>query len=151
VYEGLSRHLGYRAGSDEYKIMALAAFGEPEHLDEFRRLVALDGRGGFVTAPIEWSSFAPPGKGDGTLDLAHANLAASVQKRLEEVELALAGWLYEQTGEPALSMAGGVALNCVANSRLFAESPFADVWVQPAAGDAGTALGAALYVAHQLG
>jgi carbamoyltransferase len=81
----------------------------------------------------------------------HADLAASVQRRLEEVELDLARWLHEATGEPALVMAGGVALNCVANSRLWRDGPFDDVWVQPAAGDAGTALGAALYAAHALG
>jgi carbamoyltransferase len=74
-----------------------------------------------------------------------------VQKRLEEIELGLACWLHERTGENALSVAGGVALNCVANSRLFEEGPFEDVWVQPAAGDAGTALGAACFVARRLG
>jgi carbamoyltransferase len=81
----------------------------------------------------------------------HADLAASLQVRLEEVVLELARWLHAQTGERALTMAGGVALNCVANARLAAEGPFDDVWVQPAAGDAGTALGAALYVASGLG
>ncbi|MDQ1385721.1 MAG: carbamoyltransferase [Actinomycetota bacterium] len=151
MYEGLSRHLGYRAGTDEYKIMALASYGEPRHLEAFRRLVRLDGNGGFVTDPIDWSTFAPAGTGDGTLDPAHADLAASVQRRLEEVELDLATWLHDRTGEPALSMAGGVALNCVANSWVFDAGPFEDVWVQPAAGDSGTALGAALLKATALG
>jgi carbamoyltransferase len=77
----------------------------------------------------------------------HADLASTVQIRLEEVLLDLAGWLHHQTGERALTMAGGVALNCVANARLAAESPFDHIWVQPAAGDAGTALGGALHVA----
>ena len=81
----------------------------------------------------------------------HADLAASVQLRLEEVLLELAGWLHEQTGDRVLSLAGGVALNCVANTRLFAETAFEDVWVQPAAGDSGTALGGALHVARALG
>ncbi len=110
VYEGLSRHLGYRAGSDEYKIMALASYGEPRHLDAFRELIRLDGRGGFVTETIDWTRFAPPGTGDGTLHPAHADLASSVQCRLEEVELGLARWLHEQTGANRLAMAGGVAL-----------------------------------------
>jgi carbamoyltransferase len=74
-----------------------------------------------------------------------------MQKRLEEVLLELVAWLHERTGERNLTLAGGVALNCVANARLFAEGPFRDIWVQPAAGDAGTALGAALYVASRHG
>jgi carbamoyltransferase len=151
LYEELTRHLGYRHGNDEYKIMALASYGAARHLDAFRRLVRADGTGGFVTEPVDWAAFAPPGRGDGTLDPAHADLAASVQRRLEEVLLDLARWLHAATGERVLTMAGGVALNCVANSRLFEEGPFEDVWVQPAAGDAGTALGAALHVARTLG
>lgn len=151
VYEGLSRHLGYNAGSDEYKIMALASYGRPRHAEVFRARIRLDGNGGFTTEHIDWSDFAPPGRGDGSLDPEHADLAASVQKRLEEVELGLACWLHERTGENALAMAGGVALNCVANSRVFEKGPFEDVWVQPAAGDAGTALGAACFVARRLG
>ena len=74
-----------------------------------------------------------------------------MQTRLEEVLLELAGWLHERTGDRDLVMAGGVALNCVADSRLWREGPFERIWVQPAAGDSGTALGAALHVAHALG
>ena len=85
------------------------------------------------------------------MDRGHADLAASVQQRLEEVLLDLARWLHEQTGDRVLTLAGGVALNCVANTRILAESPFEQVWVQPAAGDAGTALGGALHVARELG
>jgi carbamoyltransferase len=151
VYEELTGHLGYRRSSDEYKVMALASYGEPRHLDRFRRLVRTMGDGTFRTEPISWDEFAPPGKGDGSLDPAHADLAATVQVRLEEVLLELAGWLHECTGERALTLAGGVALNCVANSRIYEDGPFDDVWVQPAAGDAGTALGAALHLAHALG
>jgi carbamoyltransferase len=78
-------------------------------------------------------------------------LAAAVQARLEEVLLELTRWLYRRTGERRLTMAGGVALNCVANTRLAAEGPFDELWVQPAAGDAGTALGGALHLAQILG
>jgi carbamoyltransferase len=151
LYEELTEHLGYRRSSDEYKVMALASYGSPHHLDALRRLVRTDGAGGFVTEPVDWRAFAPPGHGDGSLDPLHADLASSVQHRLQEVLLELAGWLHERTGERALTLAGGVALNCVANSVLFEHGPFDDVWVQPAAGDAGTALGAALKVAHDLG
>src|SRR5947199_97470 len=87
----------------------------------------------------------------GELTEAHADLAASVQRRLEEVLLALAGELHERTGDRVLALAGGTALNCVANTVLHERSPFEHVWVQPAAGDAGTALGAALQIAADKG
>jgi carbamoyltransferase len=151
VYEDLTAHLGYRRSSDEYKVMALASYGEPVHLDRFRDLIRVSDDGGFTTAPIRWHELAPAGRGDGSLEPAHADLAASVQRRLEEVLLELARWLYDRTGERAVTLAGGVALNCVANSVLYEHGPFEDVWVQPAAGDAGTALGAAWAVAHELG
>ena len=151
VYEELTDHLGYRRSSDEYKVMALASYGAPRHLDRFRRLVRTDGRGAFDVERIDWHEFAPPGRGDGSLDPAHADLAGTVQARIEEVLLELAEWLHDATGEPALTLAGGVALNCVANSKLFEDSPFDHVWAQPAAGDAGTALGGALHLSHVLG
>ncbi len=151
LYEELTAHLGYRRSSDEYKVMALASYGQPRHLERFRQLVRTDGRGSFVTEAVDWHELAPPGRGDGTLDPAHADLASSVQVRLQEVLVELARWLHERTGERVLTMAGGVALNCVANTHVFEHGPFDDVWVQPAAGDAGTALGAALKVAHDLG
>jgi carbamoyltransferase len=150
LYEDLTAHLGYRRSSDEYKVMALASYGEPRHLERFRELVRVHD-GEFVTLSVDWREFAPEGRGDGSLDPAHADLASSVQRRLEEVILELARWLHAQTGERVVTLAGGVALNCVANTRLYEEGPFEDVWVQPAAGDAGTALGAALFVANQLG
>jgi carbamoyltransferase len=150
-YEELTAHLGYRRSSDEYKVMALASYGRPRHLDEFRRLLRSRPEGGIVTDEIEWESFAPPGSGDGSLDPDHADLASSVQLRLQELIVELAEWLHARTGERVITMAGGVALNCVANSYLYEHGPFDDVWVQPAAGDSGTALGAAMAVAHQLG
>jgi carbamoyltransferase len=150
-YEELTAHLGYRRSSDEYKVMAMASYGRPAHLEEFRRLIRTDGAGGFVTETVDWERFAPTGTGDGGVTPEHADLASTVQTRLEEVILELATWLAEASGERNLAMAGGVALNCVANSRLFEFGPFDAVWVQPAAGDAGTALGAALAVATQLG
>jgi carbamoyltransferase len=151
VYEEATEHLGFRRSSDEYKVMALASYGRPRHLDALRELVALTGDGGFRTAPIDWSAFVPARTDGEQWDQDGADLAASVQRVLEEIELGLADWLHARTGEPVLAMAGGVALNCVANTRLWADGPFDDVWVQPAAGDAGTALGAALYVAQALG
>src|SRR5215208_5657830 len=151
LYEELTAHLGFRRSSDEYKVMAMASYGRPAHLDAFRELVRADGAGGFRVEPVDFSRFAPPLEPDGEFTPAHADLASTVQIRLEEVLLELAAWLHGRTGHRDLVLAGGVALNCVANSRLWRESPFERVWVQPASGDSGTALGAALQVAHELG
>jgi carbamoyltransferase len=151
MYEELTEHLGFHRSSDEYKVMALASYGEPEHLSDFRRIVSLRPDGGFHVGPIDWSSYAPRVAPGAELSDAHAALAASVQTRLEEVIVALGQWIFGRTGAAAITLAGGVALNCVANGRLAAEGPFEDVWVQPAAGDAGTALGAALQVTRELG
>jgi carbamoyltransferase len=131
--------------------MAMASYGAPRFLDDFRALVGTTGDGGFFTKPVDWERFAPRSRGGEDFAEAHADLARSVQERLEEVLLELATWLHERTGERCLTMAGGVALNCVANSRIWREGPFDEVWVQPAAGDSGTALGAALRLAHELG
>jgi carbamoyltransferase len=153
LYEELTTHLGFRRASDEYKVMAMASYGRPRFLDALRESVYATDDGGFVARSPDWSAFAPAlsgGDGDGW-GPDHADLAASVQRRLEEVLLELASWLHERTGESRLAMAGGVALNCVANARLCADGPFEEVWVQPAAGDSGTALGAALFAVHSLG
>jgi carbamoyltransferase len=151
LYEEATEHLGFRRSSDEYKVMALAAYGEPAWIADFRRLVYATGDGGFRVRPVDWDSFAKRVQPGEQWTAEHANLASSVQQRLEEVLLDLARWLHQRTGERVLTMAGGVALNCVANSRLHRDGPFEHVWAQPAAGDAGTALGAALAVAHGLG
>lgn len=151
MYEALTEHLGFLRSSDEYKVMALASYADPTWLPDFRDLVRVTEEGGFVVGPIDWSAFVPPRHdGDGWLE-GHARLAASVQARLEEVIIELARQLHRRTNDRLLTMAGGVALNCVANSRLVAEGPFAEVWVQPAAGDSGTSLGGALWQAHRMG
>ncbi len=141
LYEDLTEFLGFRRSSDEYKVMARAAYGEPRLLDRFRELVRVTGDGGFAVEPVPWAD----------LGAAPADLASTVQVLLQEVLVELAGWLHARTGERRLALAGGVALNCVANSHVAEHAPFHEVWVQPAAGDAGTALGAALHVAHELG
>lgn len=151
MYEEATEHLGFRRSSDEYKVMAMASYGSPAHLPEFRGLIRTTGDGGFEVGPIDWGSFVKKRAGEEEWTAEHADLASTVQVRLEEVLLELAGWLHAQTGGRDLTMAGGVALNCVANSRLAEQSPFERIWVQPAAGDSGTALGAALYEAHHMG
>jgi carbamoyltransferase len=152
LYEDLTRHLGFQHSSDEYKVMALASYGAPKFLGLFRDLVRANDDGGFTVERIDWSALAKARPAGGEMTEVHADLACSVQVRLEEVLLDLARWTYDAAGgPPTLTMAGGTALNCVANARIAAEGPFAWVWVQPAAGDSGTALGAALTVARESG
>ncbi|MFF3849874.1 carbamoyltransferase [Streptomyces sp. NPDC002328] len=148
-YEDLTQHLGFLRSSDEFKVMALASYGRPRFLDRLREYVALDGEGGFRTRPVPWATLVPPRPASAPWTEAHADIAASAQACLEEVLLGLVRWLHDRTGEETLTLAGGVALNCVANTRLHRDGPFERIWVQPAAGDAGTALGAALHLAHQ--
>jgi carbamoyltransferase len=151
MYEELTEHLGFHRSSDAYKVMAMASYGEARHLDLLRERVHATADGGFEADPGSWEQYAPRRAPGEDWTPAHADLAASVQTCLEEALLDLARWLHEQTGERRLTMAGGVALNCVANSRIWREGPFEEIWVQPAAGDAGTALGAALHTAVRLG
>jgi carbamoyltransferase len=151
LYETVTEHLGFLRSSDEYKVMALASYGQPRFLEELRRAVYTTGDGGFRTDPVDWQSLVKQRRADEPWTSDHADLAASVQHRLEEVLLELTGWLRERTGGTALTLAGGVALNCVANTRLFADAGYDDIWVQPAAGDSGTALGGALHVARAEG
>jgi carbamoyltransferase len=158
VYESLTEHLGFLRSSDEYKVMALASYGRPRFLEAMRAILRTTDDGGFVAEPPDWTRWAAPAtdatEGDpayGGMTRDQADLAASVQARLEEVLVELATWLHRRTGDRVLTMAGGTALNCVANSRVWRESPFEEVWVQPAAGDSGTALGAALQLAAEAG
>jgi carbamoyltransferase len=151
LYESLTDHLGFLRSSDEFKVMALASYGEPRFLPELREIVRATGDGGFRAQAPDWTRFAPRRIDDGTWGGDHADLAASVQAVVEEVLVDLATWLHEQTGDTVLTMAGGTALNCVANSRIWRETPFEEVWVQPASGDSGTALGAALHLAQEAG
>jgi carbamoyltransferase len=152
LYEEVTAHLGFRRSTDEYKVMALASYGDPARFGPaFRDRVRATGDGGYMVEPVDLAALAPARHPDEGWQDVHADLAAAVQRRLEEVVLDLARWLHARTGEETITLAGGVALNCVANGRLAAEGPFARVWVQPAAGDAGTALGAALAVAARRG
>jgi carbamoyltransferase len=144
LYESLTEHVGFKRSSDEYKVMAMASYGTPRFADRFRELVYATGDGGFRAEPVDWNAFSPAGQHN-------PDLACSVQRVLEEVLLDLVGWLRAHTDHENLCLAGGVALNCVANSKIYTRGGFSNVWVQPAAGDAGTALGAALALAGEAG
>lgn len=147
LYERITTHLGFLHSSDEYKVMALAALGTPRYAKALREAVKIGRNGQYTIAPIDLAALVGPQREPGTqMAEEHLDLAASLQDVLEGVVMDLAIWLREASGERQLAMAGGVALNCVMNARLRDSGIFDSVWVQPAAGDAGTALGAALWV-----
>ncbi|KAF0648190.1 MULTISPECIES: carbamoyltransferase family protein [Streptomyces] len=151
VYEELTEHLGFLRSSDEFKVMALASYGRPRMREELRRYVYPTGDGGFRAAGVPWRELSPPRGPQEAWTQDHADLAASAQAVLEETLLDLVRWLHGRTRDSLLTLAGGVALNCVANARIAREGPFSRVWVQPAAGDAGTALGGAMLLAAGAG
>jgi carbamoyltransferase len=147
LYEQVTGYLGFLPSSDEYKVMALASFGEPAFVDQFRKIVRLRECGMYEIAPHDLVAiFGPARERGGPLEQRHFDIAHSLQTVLEETVLEIAGWLRAAAGCDDLVMAGGVALNCVMNARLLERGPFGRIWIQPAAGDAGTALGAALLV-----
>ncbi len=147
LYERVTSHLGFLHSSDEYKVMALAALGQPRHVKALREHVRVGRDGRYEIDDFDLAAlFGPARLRGGPLGQAHFDIAASLQQLLEETVLELARWLRAASDEPRLAMAGGVALNCVMNAQLRDSGIFDEVWIQPAAGDAGTALGAALWI-----
>jgi carbamoyltransferase len=147
LYEDVTHYLGFLRSSDEYKVMALASYGAPRLADELRSMIRLGERGDYTIVPARLTErFGPARERGAPLERRHLDLARSLQLVLEETVVQLARWLRAETGARALCMAGGVALNCVMNTRIRDARIFDQLWVQPAAGDAGTALGAALLV-----
>jgi len=150
LYEKMTTHLGFLHSSDEYKVMALAALGKPTQVDRFLSLIDVLPDGRYEIADFDpVALFGPARERGGPMTQAHFDLTASLQQALERTVLSLARGLRERSGERRLAMAGGVALNCVMNAKLRDARIFDEVWVQPAAGDAGTALGAALWTDHR--
>src|SRR5437764_5381290 len=147
LYEQVTSYLGFLHSSDEYKVMAVASFGKPRYVADFREIVRLGPNGQYTVQPPRLEErFGLPRSRGGPLEQRHYDIAHSLQVVLEETVLELAGLLHGATGADNLCLAGGVALNCVMNARLRDRGPFRQVWVQPASGDAGTSLGAALWV-----
>jgi len=146
LYERVTDYLGFLHSSDEYKVMALASYGEPAFVSEFRSMVSIGEDGQYTVVEANLADlFGPPRVRGGPMEKRHFAIARSLQAVLEESAVELAAWLKRRTGARCLAMAGGVALNCVMNARIRDAGLFERVWVQPAAGDAGTALGAALW------
>lgn len=166
LYSAFTYYIGFRVNSGEYKLMGLAPYGEPRYADLIKnKLIDIKEDGSFklnlkyfnyctgltMTNKSFHSLFGgPPRRPDkDRIEERHMDIASSIQAVTEEVILKMANHVYEETKQKNLCMAGGVALNCVANGRLLREGPFENMWVQPAATDAGGALGAALVVWHE--
>lgn len=150
LYEAVTEYLGFLRSSDEYKVMALASYGKPNFVSAFRDIVRYRGEGDYTVESCDFQKvFGPARERGGPMEQVHFDIAHSLQAVLEDTVGTLVNWLHEETGAANLCMAGGVALNCVLNARIRDRSPFSQVWVQPAAGDSGTALGAALWVDSQ--
>lgn len=176
-YLALTQYLGFLKYGDEYKVMALAAYGKPVYLEDFRKILKLKKNGEFEldliyfrhhqkglnmtwnnTQPVIEAAyskkfvekFGPARKPDEIITEHHQNLAASLQAALEEAYFHILNNLYQRIKEKNLCLAGGVALNSVANGKIFDYTPFKEIYIQPAANDAGTALGAAYYIYHQI-
>ncbi|HXC49861.1 MAG TPA: carbamoyltransferase [Candidatus Limnocylindrales bacterium] len=166
LYSAFTYYCGFRVNSGEYKLMGLAPYGEPRFVDLIlNNLLDLKEDGSFrmdmsyfnycqgltMTSPKFDQLFGGPARGAETLlDDRHMDIAASIQKVTEEIMLRMSRHVHRQTGMKNLCLAGGVALNCVGNGRVLRDGPFENIWIQPAAGDAGGALGAAQFVWHQL-
>ena len=166
-YSAVTNFIGFDMfAGDEWKVMGLAAYGEPKYYDFFaRRVLTLNGDNEFrlnirvldhhLAKRYRFSDeivkeLGPPRRADDELTKRDWDVAASAQKVLEDTALRLVNWLHRETGEENLCMAGGVAFNSVMNGRIINETPFKRFFVQPAAGDAGCSLGAALLIQHAL-
>jgi carbamoyltransferase len=150
LYEKVTTHLGFLHSSDEYKVMALASYGKPEFVKAIESMIHVNSDGTYTIDDANFTElFGPIRKRNEEFTKHHFNIAHSLQKVLQNTVLQLAEWLYGQTHLDNLCMAGGIALNCVLNAYLRDHGPFKNIWVQPAAGDAGTALGAAMVVDAQ--
>ncbi|GAB5442287.1 MAG: carbamoyltransferase [Fuerstiella sp.] len=166
LYSAFTYYCGFKVNSGEYKIMGLAPYGQPVYRDAIlQHLMDLKEDGSF-RLDMDYFNYCqgltmtsdrfhdllggPPRQPESELTQKEMDLAASVQSVTEEVMLRTARHLHDTTGEQNLVMAGGVALNCVGNGKILKETPFENIWIQPAAGDAGGALGVALFTWHQL-
>lgn len=166
LYSAFTYYTGFRVNSGEYKLMGLAPYGEPRYKELItRHLIDIKEDGSFwldmdyfnycsgltmTSGKFHRLFGGPPRKPESELTPRHMDLAASVQAVTEEVMMKCARFLQRETGLDTLCLAGGVALNCVSNGKILANGPFKDLWIQPAAGDAGGAIGAALTVWHMV-
>ena len=167
LYSAFTYYLGFKVNSAEYKVMGLAPYGKPVHYDRVMSEMIHVNEDGSFKLNMKYFSYdygltmtngrfneffgGPPRKPETWLTEREFDIAATVQKVCEEVMLKMARYIHRETGLSRLAMAGGVALNCVANGRILRETPMKEIFVQPAAGDAGGAVGVAHYVQNVLG
>jgi carbamoyltransferase len=165
LYSAFTYYTGFKVNSGEYKVMGLAPYGEPKYVDLIlNELIDLKEDGSFrmnmkyfnycVGLTMTNKNFdklfgGPPRKPESKLTQREMDIARSIQDVTEEIMLRMARYVHYQTGQKNLALAGGCALNCVANGRILREGPFEKIWIQPAAGDAGGAAGAALFTWYQ--
>ena len=165
LYSAFTYYLGFKVNSAEYKVMGLAPYGTPKYMREIEKLVDVKEDGSFKLN-MDYFAYdygltmtngkfselfgAPPRQPESKLTQRDMDIAASVQEITEIIMVRMCNWLHAQTGMKNLCMAGGVALNCVANGRILRETPFEHLFVQPAAGDAGGALGVAALIWHSV-
>ena len=165
LYSAFTYYTGFRVNSGEYKVMGLAPYGEPKYVSVIKDKLLEVRDDGSLKMNHEYFSYSqglrmtngafdklfggPPRKPESLVTQKEMDLARSIQVITEEVMLKMTRFAYQETGMKKLCMAGGVALNCVANGRVLREVPFEDIWIQPAAGDAGGALGIALAIWHR--
>ena len=166
LYSAFTYFLGFKVNSAEYKVMGLAPYGEPRYYDTIMNNLIHVAEDGSFRINMDYFAYdygltmtdgrfselfgIPVREAESELEQVHKDLAASVQKVTEEIVLRQARDLSRRTGMTNLCMAGGVALNCVANGRVIRETPFTDIFVQPAAGDAGGAVGVAAWIYHSV-
>lgn len=150
LYEKITSYLGFLHSSDEFKVMALASYGKPEFVKDFREIITIGERGQYTIQNENFEErFGPARLCDEEFTSHHFNIAYSLQHVLEETVLELTSWFQRETNLENLCLAGGVALNCVLNAKIRDFGAFKKVWVQPGAGDSGTAIGAAMWVDQQ--
>jgi carbamoyltransferase len=166
LYSAFTYYCGFKVNSGEYKLMGLAPYGRPQFAEVIRQQLVEVKKDGSLWMNMDYFNYCqgltmtnerfhalfggPPRQPEAQLEQRHMDLAASIQVVTGEIVLNMARETHRLTGKKNLVLAGGVALNCVANGQILREGPFSDLWIQPAAGDAGGALGAALFVWHQL-
>lgn len=162
LYSAVTGHLGFKINNDEYKVMGLAPYGKPVYYDQLRKLIVVRDDGSYaldmeyftyhyrmvMTGRKFEEVFGPRRQPESSVGDEHKNLAASLQRVFEDVLFEMARQVYKETTCENLVLAGGCALNSVANGKITKNTPFKNVWVQPAADDAGGALGAALWAYH---
>jgi carbamoyltransferase len=164
LYSAMTGYLGFKVNNDEYKVMGLAPYGNPIYVDKLRQLIDVKDDGSYqldmdyfcyhykmAMANEKFiAEFGPARKREAEVEQHHKDMAASLQKLLEEILIKILNHIYKVTGQKNICIAGGVGLNSVANGKILKNTPFENIYIQPAAGDAGGSIGTAFYIYNTL-